>query len=118
YLRTALLFQGRSEHFKRVGLVINQQHPQAVYLRLASERRDLRPGSEDEPSSRSSSFFAANAPNRESHCEDCALSFSATFGLDCPAMHLDNLTHNRQPQTKSTIFSRAGAVGLSKTVKD
>jgi hypothetical protein len=45
-------------------------------------------------------------------------SFSATFSTNCPAVHLDDLTHNRQPQTKSTTFSRAGAIGLAKTVKD
>src|SRR5207244_11040268 len=83
-----------------------------------NERRDLLKCWEGEPSSWFSIFFVANPLDRESYCEGCSLSFSATFSTNCPAVHLDNLTHNRQPQTESTIFSRAGAIGLSKTVKD
>src|SRR3989454_4941340 len=98
YLCTALL-QRRFKHFKRVGLVINQQHTQAIYLRRANERRDLPNCWEDEPSSWCSIFLVANALDREAYCEGCSLSLSPTFSSNCAAVHLDNLTHNRHAQT-------------------
>jgi hypothetical protein len=45
-------------------------------------------------------------------------SFARTLGADRPAMHFDQVSHDRQPESQAAMFPGDAAVSLSKPVEN
>jgi hypothetical protein len=108
--RAAALQRGHDQ-LAGVALVLHHQDPQAAQLRRERhvERRSAAPGGE---------AFGRLGRARQPHGERCALPLAVAVRAHRPAVQLDELADDGEPQPQPSLAARAAATGLAEPLED